>query len=129
MKVAANVELLGLRVFASARRIEVLKDLEELGIEIFALDVTDQAAIKATQAEIAARTGGKLDILVNNAYVSWENLFPFPANPSHSKPAAKVSTILRLLIKLFLSSTMHRHAQHTQVLPPISHWKRFRACS
>lgn len=57
----------GFRVFASARRIEVLKDLEAQGIETISLDVTNQAAIKAAVAEISSRTGGTLDILVNNA--------------------------------------------------------------
>lgn len=58
---------LGLRVFASARRVEVLEDLKALGIETLFLDVTDQDSIKAAVVEITSRTNGKLDILVNNA--------------------------------------------------------------
>lgn len=58
-------------MFASARRVEVLEDLGAMGIELIALDVTDLTSIKAAKAEIAARTSGKLDFLVNNAWVSY----------------------------------------------------------
>ena len=59
---------LGLRVIASARRIEVLEDLHALGIDTIVLDVTDPAAITAAKDKVHSLTGGKLDILVNNAY-------------------------------------------------------------
>jgi NAD(P)-dependent dehydrogenase (short-subunit alcohol dehydrogenase family) len=64
---------LGLRVIASARRTEVLADLRALGIDTISLDVTDTAAIGAAKTEVHSLTGGKLDILVNNAYVFWIN--------------------------------------------------------
>uniref|UniRef100_A0A0W0GEF7 Putative NAD-P-binding protein n=1 Tax=Moniliophthora roreri TaxID=221103 RepID=A0A0W0GEF7_MONRR len=57
----------GLRVFATARRIDSMKELEVLGIETLALDVTDAAAARKIRDEIATQTGGKLDVLVNNA--------------------------------------------------------------
>jgi len=57
----------GLRVIASARRIEVLAELRALGVDAILLDVTDVAAIRAAKEEVNALTGGKLDILVNNA--------------------------------------------------------------
>jgi NAD(P)-dependent dehydrogenase (short-subunit alcohol dehydrogenase family) len=34
-----------------------------------ALDVTDEASIKACRDAVSTLTGGKLDILVNNAFV------------------------------------------------------------
>ncbi|KAI3600358.1 short chain dehydrogenase reductase [Moniliophthora roreri] len=53
----------GLRVFATARRIDSMKELEVLGIETLALDVTDAAAARKIRDEIATQTGGKLDVL------------------------------------------------------------------
>ncbi|KAK0213062.1 NAD(P)-binding protein [Desarmillaria ectypa] len=57
----------GYRVFATARSKDHLVDLTDLGIEVFALDVTSPPDIQDIKAEISERTGGSLDILVNNA--------------------------------------------------------------
>ncbi|KAL2787689.1 hypothetical protein BJX66DRAFT_310388 [Aspergillus keveii] len=62
----------GLRVFATARSIKSLSTLEERGIETFALDVTSADSIRALKVEIATRTGGKLDMLFNNAGMMYE---------------------------------------------------------
>ena len=57
----------GLHVIATARRPEVLTDLAAMGMSALALDVTDAESIKQCHEEVAKLTGGKLDILVNNA--------------------------------------------------------------
>ena len=57
----------GLRVFATARRMETMKELEVLGIETLHLEVTSEESIVSLHDEISKRTGGTLDILVNNA--------------------------------------------------------------
>lgn len=57
----------GMRVFATARSINSLSGLREQGIETFALDVTKADSIAALSLEISERTGGKLDMLFNNA--------------------------------------------------------------
>ncbi|KAF3391544.1 NADPH-dependent 1-acyldihydroxyacetone phosphate reductase [Penicillium rolfsii] len=62
----------GFRVFATARSTQSLQSLEKKGIETFALDVTSVDSIIALKAEIAKRTGGKLDILFNNAGTMYE---------------------------------------------------------
>ncbi|KAK8036253.1 short chain dehydrogenase [Apiospora rasikravindrae] len=67
----------GLYVIATARRPEVLDGLAEMGMSALQLDVTDQDSIKACEEQVAAITGGKLDILVNNAQV-------FPCFPNGS---------------------------------------------
>ena len=59
--------ILGLHVIATARRPEVLTELAEMGMSALALDVTDAESIKQCHEEVAKLTGGKLDILVNNA--------------------------------------------------------------
>ena len=57
----------GLRVFATARKTDSIADLAALGIETLPLEATSSESISALKAEIASRTGGKLDFLVNNA--------------------------------------------------------------
>jgi 1-acylglycerone phosphate reductase len=57
----------GLRVLATARNTDSIKDLADLGIETLSLEVTDPKSIKALKEEVASRTSGKLDYLVNNA--------------------------------------------------------------
>ena len=56
-----------LRVFATARSIKSLANLEDKGIEVFPLEVTSAESIQALKEEILRRTGGKLDMLFNNA--------------------------------------------------------------
>jgi hypothetical protein len=65
----------GCRVFATSRRLDSMEALSALEIETLELDVTDIDAIRRVKAEISTRTGGKLDILVNNASV--ESFFKF----------------------------------------------------
>ncbi|KZL74860.1 short-chain dehydrogenase [Colletotrichum incanum] len=65
----------GLRVFATARSLKSVANLSEKGIEIFALDVTSSESITLLKQEITKRTGGKLDILFNNAGISKLSLF------------------------------------------------------
>lgn len=55
------------RVFATARKAEGLSELAAQGIETLSLEVTSLESIQALCKEIASRTGGKLDYLVNNA--------------------------------------------------------------
>ncbi|KAF8536611.1 NAD(P)-binding protein [Trichophaea hybrida] len=57
----------GYRVFAAFRRAETIAELESLGIESVYIDVTDQSSITAAHATISSLTGGKLNVLVNNA--------------------------------------------------------------
>ncbi|KAL6863654.1 hypothetical protein J3F83DRAFT_745174 [Trichoderma novae-zelandiae] len=57
----------GCHVIATARNVDVLKDLAAMGMSAVQLDVTNQDSINACRDEVAIITGGKLDILVNNA--------------------------------------------------------------
>jgi 1-acylglycerone phosphate reductase len=54
-------------VFATARNAAALEDLADRGIETFSLDVTSLKDIRQIRETIYGLTGGKLDILVNNA--------------------------------------------------------------
>ena len=57
----------GLHVIATARNKDVLKELEGMGMSTLGLDVTNAEDIENARKEVEALTGGKLDILVNNA--------------------------------------------------------------
>lgn len=57
----------GLRVFATARNASNIQNLADVGIETLSLEVHKPESIKRLKEEIGARTGGKLDMLVNNA--------------------------------------------------------------
>ncbi|KAL2782604.1 hypothetical protein BJX66DRAFT_320310 [Aspergillus keveii] len=61
-----------LRVFATARSLGSLSSLKEKGIETFELDVINSESIIALRDEITNRTGGKLDMLFNNAGTMYE---------------------------------------------------------
>ncbi|EEY15364.1 oxidoreductase [Verticillium alfalfae VaMs.102] len=62
----------GYRVFATARSLRTLTNLTENGIETLTVDVTDFESLVSLRDEIAGRTGGKLDILFNNAGTLYE---------------------------------------------------------
>lgn len=65
----AAAELLlknGYKVYAGARRVERMKDLEGLGAVVLALDVTAEASLKSA-VETVLKNEGRLDILINNA--------------------------------------------------------------
>ncbi|KAJ6492916.1 NAD(P)-binding protein, partial [Mycena vitilis] len=72
----------GLRVIATARRPEALVDLAALGLETLVLDVTEIESVRAGREHVASLTGGKLDILVNNALI--------PFRPGYSVPATDI---------------------------------------
>lgn len=57
----------GMTVFAASRRLESMEHLKALGIKTIELDVTDKDAITRARDEVSESTGGKLDLLFNNA--------------------------------------------------------------
>lgn len=56
----------GYRVYAAARRLDRMRDLEELGATALAMDVTVDADVVGAVDRITAERGG-IDVLVNNA--------------------------------------------------------------
>lgn len=63
---ARGMKARGWRVFATARKPEDIARLAAEGLEAFYLDYAEPASIEACVAEVASRTGGKLDALFNN---------------------------------------------------------------
>lgn len=66
---AAELGARGHRVFATARRVETLADLQSERIETLPLDVCDAASIDAAVKTTVARAG-RIDMLINNAGMS-----------------------------------------------------------
>ncbi|CCH52928.1 putative short-chain type dehydrogenase/reductase vdlC [Fibrisoma limi BUZ 3] len=71
----------GYRVFATARSLDRMKDLEALGCITVRLDVTDEASIQQAFQQIFAQTD-QVDVLVNNAGFS-QNGFLEELTPQH----------------------------------------------
>ena len=63
---AARLAAAGWPVYATARRVETLGELEAAGCRTLALDVTDDASMQAAVAEVV-RDHGAVGVLVNNA--------------------------------------------------------------
>ncbi|KAF8071602.1 NAD-P-binding protein [Lyophyllum atratum] len=61
----------GLHVIATARSLDSMAELERLGITVMPLDVTNIEAIRKVRDDVAAMTGGKLHILMNNAGLAY----------------------------------------------------------
>ncbi|KAH8810852.1 hypothetical protein F5884DRAFT_819355 [Xylogone sp. PMI_703] len=57
----------GVRVYATARSLEKISHLNDMGIEVFELDVTSDPSTASAVETLTALTGGKLDFLVNNS--------------------------------------------------------------
>jgi len=84
----------GHRPFATARRLESIADLAELGIETLRLDVEDTASIASAVAAVRERAG-RLDVLLNNA---GQNVFgPILEVPVESVRRAFETNVLGLL--------------------------------
>ncbi|BCW19468.1 oxidoreductase [Pseudarthrobacter enclensis] len=56
----------GFAVYAGARRLDRMAPLREAGVEVFRLDVTDGASMRAAVERVLAERG-RIDVLVNNA--------------------------------------------------------------
>jgi 1-acylglycerone phosphate reductase len=60
----------GFTVFATARNLDKIQHLKELGCDIFALDVTDEKSIHKAVEYVSEKTRGQLHYLINNAGLS-----------------------------------------------------------
>ena len=56
----------GMTVYATARRVELMKDLEEMGAKVMRCDVTSDADVQAVMDEII-KTEGRIDVVFANA--------------------------------------------------------------
>jgi len=73
--VAKTLAAAGHRVFATMRDMhgrhrDAANDLRSKGIETLELDVTDNASVEAAFEALFEKTGGRLDVLINNAGIA-----------------------------------------------------------
>jgi 1-acylglycerone phosphate reductase len=65
-QLALNCQRTGWQTFASARDLASIAHLEAAGCIILQLDVTDQASVDRALSFVSGRTGGNLNLLINN---------------------------------------------------------------
>jgi short-subunit dehydrogenase len=86
----------GLTVYAAARRVERMKDLQSLGIRLLSMDVTnDESMVKGVQEIL--NTEKRIDILVNNAgYGSFGALEDVPLSEARYQFEVNIFGMARL---------------------------------
>ena len=63
---AQNLAKQGHRVYAAARRTELMEPLKAYGVKVIGMDVTDEESMKLG-VETVIQTEGRIDVLINNA--------------------------------------------------------------
>ncbi|MEA1673251.1 oxidoreductase [Nitrospirillum sp. BR 11163] len=108
---AATARLLkkeGFTVYAAARRVELMKPLEEEGIRVLPLDITDEASVHACVEAIQAREG-RIDIVVNNAgYGSYGAVEEVPLEEARRQFEVNIFGLARLT-QLVLPAMRENH--------------------
>jgi NAD(P)-dependent dehydrogenase (short-subunit alcohol dehydrogenase family) len=113
---AIKLKLLGYTVYAAARRTDRMAGLADAGIEVRALDVTDDASMVALMDTIIAASG-RIDILVNNAgYGSYGALEDVPI----SEARRQVEVNLFGLARMTQLALPHMRAQHAGYIVNVS---------
>jgi NAD(P)-dependent dehydrogenase (short-subunit alcohol dehydrogenase family) len=95
----STVELLlsnGAKVYAAARRVEKMKDLETLGAQLVAMDVADEESMVSGINSILEKEGS-IDILVNNAgYGSYGAIEDVPIDEARRQFEVNIFGLARL---------------------------------
>jgi len=86
----------GFKVYGAARRVEKMKSLEEKGISVISLDVTDEDSIVNCVNTITEKEGS-IDILVNNAgYASYGAVEDVPMEEARRQFEVNMFGVARL---------------------------------
>jgi short-subunit dehydrogenase len=93
----------GFTVYGSARRVDKMSDLNDLGIKLLAMDVTNEESMVTGVAEII-KNEGKIDVLINNAgYGSYGSVEDMPMSEAKYQFEVNIFGLARL-IQLVLPS-------------------------
>ncbi len=86
----------GVKVYAAARRVELMQDLESRGAKIIGMDVTDEESMQAGVTSIL-QNEGSVDILVNNAgYGSYGAIEDVPLEEARRQFEVNIFGLARL---------------------------------
>ncbi|CCB68121.1 MULTISPECIES: oxidoreductase [unclassified Hyphomicrobium] len=96
MEAARSLRSSGFTVYGAARRVDRMRELENDGIHIISLDVTDEKSILDCVKTIADREG-RIDVLINNAgYGSYGAIENVPLSEARSQFEVNVFGLARL---------------------------------
>jgi short-subunit dehydrogenase len=93
----------GFTVYGSARRVDKMSDLNDIGVKLLAMDVTNEESMVTGVAEII-KNEGKIDVLINNAgYGSYGSVEDMPMSEAKYQFEVNIFGLARL-IQLVLPS-------------------------
>jgi len=99
----------GYTVYGASRRMEKMGDLQEVGVHLLEMDLTDEVSIVAGVEEIL-RKENRIDILVNNAgYGSFGALEDVPISEARIQFEVNIFGLARL-IQLVLPAMRRQHS-------------------
>jgi len=99
----------GYTVYGAARRLEKMKDLEQAGVKLLAMDVTDEASMVNGVKQIL-QAEGRIDVLLNNAgYGSYGALEDVPMSEARYQFEVNIFGMARLT-QLVLPQMRQQHS-------------------
>jgi short-subunit dehydrogenase len=93
---ALRLKEAGYTVYGAARRTERMSGLQDAGVEVLSLDVTDDDSIR-TAVDAIIHQSGRIDLLVNNAgYGSYGSIEDVPMDEARAQTDVNVFGLARL---------------------------------
>lgn len=101
----------GAKVYAAARRVEMMRDLAEMGAHVVAMDLTDEASMVAGVQSILQKEGA-IDILINNAgYGSYGAIEDVPLDEARRQFEVNIFGLARLTQLVLPAMRQHKYGK------------------